>query len=66
MVETQKNSFKGNANAWILWDDWQLVSMREGPDVLLSPRTLHVYWTAFGVPVDGFAFAFLSFIYQGM
>lgn len=34
--------------------------------MLLFPRTLLVYWTAFVFPVDGFAFAFLPFIYQGM
>ena len=32
----------------------------------LFPGMLLVYWTAYGFPVDGFAFAFLSFIYQGM
>lgn len=43
-----------------------LLGKREGPDMLLFPRMLLVYWTASGFPVDGFAFAFLSFIYQGM
>lgn len=32
----------------------------------LFPRMLPVYWTAYGFPVDGFAFAFLSFMYHGM
>lgn len=41
------------------------VGMKEGPGMPLFPGMLLVYWTAYGFPVDGFAFAFYHFSIKG-